>query len=114
MTQTREMVSTAGGRHGMSPATLNEHEADTFGEHVFMNGLSPCSSFGGAVIVRLWPAAPRGPSCSNSEAFNNLHDNDTAGSSCEPIRRLEAVERGWNGLGPSALAATPAGISGTG
>jgi len=61
VTQTREMVSTAGGRHGMSPATLNEHEADTFGEHVFMNGLSPCSSLGGAVIVRLWPAAPKRP-----------------------------------------------------
>jgi hypothetical protein len=39
----------------MSPATLDEHEADTFGEHVFMNLLSPWSSFGGAVMVRLAP-----------------------------------------------------------
>jgi hypothetical protein len=28
----------------VSPATLDEHQADTFGEHVFVNVLSPWSS----------------------------------------------------------------------
>jgi hypothetical protein len=28
----------------VSPATLDEHEADTFREHVFVNVLSPWSS----------------------------------------------------------------------
>jgi hypothetical protein len=28
----------------LSPATLDEHQADTFGEHVFVNVLSPWSS----------------------------------------------------------------------
>jgi hypothetical protein len=28
-------------RGGLSPATLDEHQADTFGEHVFVNVLSP-------------------------------------------------------------------------
>jgi hypothetical protein len=27
--------------HLVSPATLDEHQADTFGEHVFVNVLSP-------------------------------------------------------------------------
>ncbi len=43
------------GRQEMSPATLDEHEADTFREHQFVNVLSPWSSFGGAVMVRLSP-----------------------------------------------------------
>ena len=39
----------------LSPATLDEHEADTLREHEFVNVLSPWSSFGGAVMVRLSP-----------------------------------------------------------
>jgi hypothetical protein len=31
-------------RDPLSPATLDEHQADTFGEHVFVNVLSPWSS----------------------------------------------------------------------
>jgi hypothetical protein len=37
----------------LSPATLDEHEADTFGEHEFVNVLSPWPSIGGAVMVEL-------------------------------------------------------------
>jgi hypothetical protein len=37
----------------VSPATLDEHEADTFGEHEFVNVLSPWPSIGGAVMVEL-------------------------------------------------------------
>jgi hypothetical protein len=40
-------------REGLSPATLDEHEADTFGEHEFVNVLSPWPSIGGAVMVEL-------------------------------------------------------------
>ena len=39
----------------LSPATLNDHEGVTLREHEFVNMLSPWSSFGGAVMVRLSP-----------------------------------------------------------
>jgi hypothetical protein len=43
----------AAARKALSPATLDEHEADTFGEHEFVNVLSPWPSIGGAVMVEL-------------------------------------------------------------
>ena len=52
-----EMPFTDSSQPGLrlSPATLDEHEADTLREHEFVNVLSPWSSFGGAVMVRLSP-----------------------------------------------------------
>ena len=43
----------AGGRSRLSPATLDDHEGDTVGEHEFVNMLSPSWSSAGVVMLSL-------------------------------------------------------------